>query len=269
MVVNNIVQQLISIGLSEYEARAYTALVSASPVTAYEAGRLAAIPTSKIYEVLARLADKGMVMAMEREGKKRYVPLAPEEFVEQHRTHLDETLNSLKSELSGLSDREDISYIWNVRDYEHLMQKAKRMIDEAGKSILLSGWPSEVKAMDEGLTGKKDLDIAVVNFGPVTASTGMIFRHPIEDTLYAEKGGRGLTLITDGREALVATITGEGEAQGAWSMNQGFVTVAEDYVKHDIYIMKIVTRFDRSLKERFGSNYEKLRDIFRDEEESG
>jgi hypothetical protein len=47
------------------------------------------------------------------------------------------------------------------------------------------------------------------------------------------------------------------------------VTLAEDYVKHDIYIMKIVERFDPELQRRFGPGYEKLRDVWNDEEERG
>ena len=55
--------------------------------------------------------------------------------------------------------------------------------------------------------------------------------------------------------------------EGAWSLNRGFVTLAEDYIKHDIYIMKIVERFDPELQARFGPGYEKLRDVWNDEEE--
>ncbi|MBW2364395.1 MAG: hypothetical protein JRF25_04815 [Deltaproteobacteria bacterium] len=95
---------------------------------------------------------------------------------------------------------------------------------------------------------------------------GQIFKHPIEDTIYNEKGGRGFVIIADSKEALMATVFEENRVEGAWSVNKGFVTLAEDYVKHDIYIMKIVRRFDRQLIERFGENYVKLRDIFNDEE---
>jgi hypothetical protein len=42
--------------------------------------------------------------------------------------------------------------------------------------------------------------------------------------------------------------------------------MAEDYIRHDIYVMKIVKRFDPLLKEKFGSRYENLRNVYRDEE---
>ena len=102
--------------------------------------------------------------------------------------------------------------------------------------------------------------IAVIHFGVPEVKIGQVLQHPIEDTIYAEKGGRGLVAVADSKEVLMGTIFGDGSVEGAWSRNRGFATMAEDYIKHDIYIMKIVRRLDRSLKERFGNRYEKLRD---------
>ena len=62
----------------------------------------------------------------------------------------------------------------------------------------------------------------------------MIYQHPIEDTIYNEKGGRGLVLVAVTKEALMGTIFPDYRVEGAWSVNQGFVTLAEDYIKHDI-----------------------------------
>ena len=66
--------------------------------------------------------------------------------------------------------------------------------------------------------------------------------------------------------ALMATIQNEQRCQGARSRSKGFITLAEDYIKHDIYIMKIVKRFDPELINTFGQNYKLLRDIFSDKD---
>jgi hypothetical protein len=55
-------------------------------------------------------------------------------------------------------------------------------------------------------------------------------------------------------------------ASGARSRNGGFVMLAEEYIKHDIYMMKVVRRFDAEMRARFGKSYEHLRDIFTDHE---
>jgi sugar-specific transcriptional regulator TrmB len=142
------------------------------------------------------------------------------------------------------------------------------MIDEAEKTLLISIWPEENEILATKLAKAMKLGIksAIVHFGPVDAPLGQIFPHPIEDTIYAEKGGRGLVIVADSQEVLFGKIDARNDVQGANSMNEGFVAIAEDYIKHDIYIMKIVKRFDQLLIERFGTNYQLLRDVFNDQE---
>ncbi len=118
--------------------------------------------------------------------------------------------------------------------------------------------------MKEALERK--VQVVTVHFGPTKIRPGRVYQHPIEDTIYREKNGRGIVVVADSKEVLMGTILRYGRVEGAWSRNRGFITVAEDYIKHDVYIMKIIMRYDRLLKERFGSRYEKLRDIFSDEE---
>jgi sugar-specific transcriptional regulator TrmB len=270
MVVNKIIDKFIDIGFSEYEARAYVALLQTNPATAYEVARMSGIPTSKIYEVLARLSDKRVVSTTDSKTKKRYVPIAPDEFIESRRNRLDTTLDMLKNDLDLITIEQDVSIIWNVHDYNYLLDKASRMIRGANKNLLISGWNEEIEILKEHITEKKreGINIAIVHFGEVKNRIGQIFQHPIEDTIYNEKGGRGLVIVADSKEALIGTVRLENSVEGAWSMNTGFVTLAEDYIKHDICIMKIVRRFDAELIKRFGKNYEKLRDVFHDEEEA-
>lgn len=266
--VVNIIKRLTEIGFSEYEAKAYTALVSANPATAYELARSSGIPTSKIYEVISRLLEKGVVIIADENKTKRYIPIDPTEFIESRKNRLETTLNELKQDLANIQADTDVSYIWNVHDHEFLMEKAQRMVMSAEKNLLISGWDDELSFIEDSLVCQetKNIQIAIIHFGKVRIRVGQIFQHPIEDTIYNEKGGRGFVIIADSKEALMATVFEENRVEGAWSVNKGFVTLAEDYVKHDIYIMKIVQRFDQQLIDRFGEKYKKLRDIFNNDD---
>jgi sugar-specific transcriptional regulator TrmB len=268
MVVNSVINRLMEVGFSEYEGKAYVALLGAHPATAYEIARESGIPTSKVYEVLARLREKGVVMASGDDQKKRYVPLDPDEFIEGRRSGLEATLAKLKKGLAAAKNRREVSYIWNIHEQGQLMDKAARMIEGATESVLLSVWREEMGELASMLEMcvTRGIRVAVVHFGRVDKSAGCVFQHPIEDTIYNEKGGRGLTVVADGKAALMGTVFGDGSAEGAWSENRGFVTLAEDYIKHDIYIMKIVNRFDTALIKKFGKGYGLLRDIFSDRE---
>ncbi|MBN1798490.1 MAG: TrmB family transcriptional regulator [Spirochaetales bacterium] len=267
--VVNILVQLLELGFSEYEARAYLGLLKHQPATAYEVAKKAGLPTSKIYEVLSRLSEKSVVMEIMEKGKRRYIPIEPDEFVEKYRGKMEQTLSALNKELPLLKQEAHVSYIWNLTEYGDFINKARQLIEAAEAELLISTWKQELEQVSDLLTKKEEqnVKIAVVHFGRVEQKIGMTFPHPIENTIYAEKGGRGFVLISDSREALMATVRKEGKVEGAWSKNRGFVTLAEDYVKHDVYIMKIVERFDIQLIERFGNNYKKLRDVYHDEEE--
>jgi sugar-specific transcriptional regulator TrmB len=276
MVVNmtELTELFTRLGVSEYEAKVYTALVAHQPATAYEAAKDAGVPTSKVYEVLDRLEARAMVRSFEEAGKKRYHPQPPDDFVEATRRKLGQTLDALKTDLGRLGGSRDQSLVWNLSDPATLLDKACRMVESAVDALLISAWNPEAQVLAPlvAQARARGVKTALVHFGGGNLDLPGVFWHPIEDTLYEEKGGRGLTVVADGREALMGTLAGgEGSptvVEGAWSLNKGFVTLAEDYVKHDIYIMKIVERFDPELVARFGPKYEKLRDVWNDDENS-
>ena len=259
---------MVALGYTEYEARVYGALVGTNPVTAYELAHLASVPTSKVYGVLAKLEGQGVVTVTEDGGKKRYLPLDPEEFVSRNRSRVTSTLDELQKGFRSVRQKSDLSYVWNISDPEWFRDKVHRMIDSAEKALFISLWGQELEICFEALQAaeRRGVRISVVHFGKPEKSVGQLFAHPIEETLYSERGGRGFTLVTDSREALITTVYEDGRLEGACSMAPGFVILAEDYVKHDVYLMKIVRRFDPLLLKHFGAGYEKLRDVFSDRE---
>jgi sugar-specific transcriptional regulator TrmB len=268
MVDNNIIPEFMKLGLSEYEARAYLSILHNNPVTAYETGKASGIPTSKVYEVLKKLVIKGIVSIAEEGRTRQYIPLAPDEFLDKHKKMTERIIDSLRVELSRIQEKQVFSHIWNINDYNYLMDKVKHAIEGASRTILLSLWKEEMALIEEHLRNAlgKGVKVVIVHFGSPKVKIGQMYPHPIEDTIYQEKEGRGFIAVIDSREILSGAIFQNLMVEGAWSMNRGFVTLAEDYIKHDIYIMKIMKRFDRTLKERFGVKYAKLRDIFTDEE---
>jgi sugar-specific transcriptional regulator TrmB len=259
---------LKEIGFSEYEARAYVSALKLQSATAYELAQDSGIPTSKIYETVGRLQEKKLLFEVADEKKKKFAPLGGEEFLDQARHLSDQRFADLSRDLKALPQAKEVSFIWNIHDYDFLIEKSLKAIEEAGNTILLSLWPEELKTVLAALESAvaRGVKTAVIHFGDPVRKVGQFFTHPIKDTLYAERGGRGFTLVADSRIAVMGTIFEKRKVEGAWSANRGFVVLAEDYLKHDIYIMKIVNRFDRELIAKFGKNYAKLRDIFTDRE---
>ena len=59
--MDSLLRRLREIGLGEYEAKLYVALVKRHPASGYELARASGVPSSKVYEVLARLREKELV----------------------------------------------------------------------------------------------------------------------------------------------------------------------------------------------------------------
>ncbi len=268
--VVNIVDELRILGFSEYEARSYMALLSSGEaLTAYEIAKGAGLPTSKIYQVLARLEERELVSIVDGKGKKKFTAMDPDEFFSQFRQGVNDTISRVRRELKTLKGSVSASAIWNFRDYDSFRERCVRMVQASSTNLLISSWKEELDFLADYLktAQSRGVKIAVVHFGQTGMRCGAMFQHPIEDTLYQERGGRGFVMVADSKEAVLATIYGESVVEGAFSMNRGFILLAEDYIKHDIYVMKIVRRMEKELIERFGERYRKLRDVFSDEEE--
>jgi sugar-specific transcriptional regulator TrmB len=266
MVVNNLIRNLQHIGLSEYEARAYTALLDKNPATGYEVAKASGIPTSKIYEVLSRLSEKDIVSSTSEKGTKKYIPIDTTELIESRQKKLNATFKALNHDLKKSSLQKRSSHIWNVSDYDYAMDKAERMILAAQHTLLVSAWKDEIVFIEDFLKTAeiKGVRIGIIHFGKPRIQIGKVYQHSIEESIYFEKGGRGIVIVADSEEVLMAFIEKDNRVQGAWSRNRGYVSMAEDYIKHDIYFMKIAHRFAPFLREKFGGRYEQLRDIFSD-----
>ena len=54
-----------------------------------------------------------------------------------YKKKINTTLEELKEDLKNVQIKKDVSYIWNISDYKYLIDYAKKMVDEAEKSILI------------------------------------------------------------------------------------------------------------------------------------
>ena len=267
MVVNNEAEQLLAeLGLTEYEARAYVALLRCQPATAYELAKVSGIPSSKIYEQVNRLSAKGLAQptSEQKDRGQSYIALNADDFVQSRREETMRKTEQLGPLLRAISNQGDADFIWQLTEAEAVYDKARQLVQNAAHSILVSLWPEELSRFEADLleAEERGVRIALVHFGLPRKQIGATFHHPAEQTIYQEKGGRGLTLVADSQCVVIATFFDNGKVEGAWSRNRAFVIVAEDYIRHDVYITKVAATMDDQLKEHFGADYHFLRDVF-------
>jgi sugar-specific transcriptional regulator TrmB len=257
--------QLKNLGFTSNEAKAYVTLLGCQPSSAYEIAKRAGLPTSKIYETVARLTAKGVFQASEDDsGNQQYFAMAPRDLMDSIRNKTIVETEQLLNVLEKIPSTDQSNLIWPLLDSNQIMSRSLELINQATDTLLISLWPEELAWCEYALRAAehREVKVALVHFGRPKTQIGATYHHPVEKTLYAEKEGRGLTIVSDGAQVVIANFKIGGDVDGAWSRNESFVTVAEDYVKHDVYITKVTKFLGAEVTKRFGEDYQQLRDVF-------
>ena len=93
---------LIKIGLTEGEAKVYTALLELGPSTVGPITKRAKVSSSNIYEILERLIKKGITSTIIKNGVKNYQAVSPSnlvKYLEKKQQQLDKEKQQLKEAL--------------------------------------------------------------------------------------------------------------------------------------------------------------------------
>jgi len=238
----NPVAKLVEVGFSEYEAKAYMALLRKSPVTGYELSKLSGVPRSMIYEVLGKLTARGAAMTLRREGATKYAPVEAEEFLDQlHREH-EETISDLKDSLAAFASASDLDYVWNIDGHENIIAKAKEMIGRAKTCVYLSLLPvtfPELKPILEEAVGR-GVRVAIYTTDDLDLPGGHIVVAPMSEEALSQAGGLGLILVIDGEEVLIGEWLTATRARASWTSSPLLVFVAEHHLRTDLYLPQVL-----------------------------
>lgn len=264
MVDNNTIESLMNLGLSEYEARIYLTLINNYPLTAYEIAKNSGVPTSKVYEALKKLFEKEIISVTVKKKTNLYTPINPDELINRYKNITENTLESLRIKLYNYKIIKGFFNVWNISDYNYFIDKSKKIINKSSKEVLISIWKEEFTLLEDTLkrTLEKGINLAIVHFGYTTFKLKNLYLHPTQETIHKSKHSRSITIVIDKNEMLTGIVLPNNKFEGVWTMNRGLVVMAEDYIKHDIYMIKILKIYDNLLRDSFGNRYEKLREIF-------
>jgi sugar-specific transcriptional regulator TrmB len=237
------VDKLVKIGFSEYEAKAYVALLRESPVTGYQLSKTSGVPRSMIYEVLGKLAARGAAMKLRKGGSVEYAPVPADEFLDQlHRDH-EEIVGSLKDDLSGLATPTDLEYVWNIEGHESVMAKAEEMILQARERIYLALLPDTFSALRHALEEAVGKGVRAVLYttGDIDLpGARVVVAHVSEETL-GQARGFGLILAIDSEEVLVGEWLTADQARASWTSSPLLVFVTEHHLRTDLYLPRILS----------------------------
>jgi sugar-specific transcriptional regulator TrmB len=229
---------LRELGLTDYEARGYLALLEKGVLTASQVSEYSEVPYSKVYETLASLEKKGWIET-EQDRPARYYPKAPSEALTTMKLQLEDQVKTwekiILNELEPFYERREIREkpdIWILRGEFNTLAKLKEMIENTKKELMIAA-PYLPKTMADAVTPllskllSANVKVQVMvagkewNLEKLTEMTEVRVR----DQMFG--GG----VIADGKEAML--FLGEDKPTLViWSNHLGLVQFAKEYFRY-------------------------------------
>jgi len=248
--LSNPVNRLTRIGFSEYEAKAYIALLRKSPVSGYELSKVSGVPRSMIYEVLGKLTARGAAMTLRKEESTKYSPVPAAEFLDQLRREHEDLVTSLKDDLADLNSVSDLDYIWNIEGHDNIIAKAKEMIGQAERCIYLALLPITYPVLRPMLEKAIGQGVRVVLYttSPIDLPDARVVVAHVSEVILGQAKGLGVVLVIDGEEVLIGERLGATQARASWTSSPLLVFIAEHHLRTDLYLPEILALLgDRAL----------------------
>jgi HTH-type transcriptional regulator, sugar sensing transcriptional regulator len=245
----DLIAQLTALGMTEYEAKVYVALLRDYPTTGYQLAKDAGIPRSMVYEALGRLETRGAVLKARDEKATLYRPIPPDTLLDRYSQEAERRVADLRGALGPLYTSREDGRVWNFSGRKEALSYAVEMIDNAASELMLVLGDADVAVLLPALTAahQRGVQLGVMLTGEAPFGFGQVVRHPPHET---ELHGMRETLmvIADERELLIAS--GYATTAATVTSTPNLVQIARQFIWMELFAQRIFARLGPDLLER-------------------
>ena len=249
-----------SLGLTNYEIRVYTALLSTGATTAAEISRRSGVPYSKIYDVLNSLYVRGWTYS-DNLRPQNFFPKSPSTAVEAMMVEMENSIrnnrNTIINELmpiyekTGLKEKPEI---WVVSGLYNIAAKVTEIIQSTKEELLIAipKIPDTViKSIQPFLRELFEKGVKIIILVSEETSTEIIKTMSRVAEIRLKNSMFGGGVIGDSKQVLI--LLGEGKNDNnennnydiiaIWAEHIGLASFAKDYFK---YLWQDGKRFEKT-----------------------
>ena len=262
--LSGLVESLQRIGFTQYEAKVYITLARTGAMNGNEISLASEVPSSKTYETVRKLVNKGAVAAFAEDSGTKYVALPPSQVLERYRESMNHTLDHLEVELGHLTAFEVDEQVLSMRGELSVLARVREVIDSAHRELYLSLWSEELAPLRHALLDAYARQVRghIMLYGPVAdLEIPHVYHHAHADIVRGRIGGRLLVLVADGTQTVIARFAAASQVYGFSSQNRALALVAQEYLGHDIILECAKERMDRGTWDEWWKSRDDLVEI--------
>src|SRR5215217_3653264 len=238
--ITALLQQL---GFSEYEARAYLALLQRSPLNGYELAKVSGLPRANVYAVLQKLEDRRAVVRLDMPSGARYAPVAPTELIQRIASRFQDVLSTTQQALEELVMPAVAEYLWNTQGYAALIDHAHVLIDATQEQLLVAIGRAEASALAEPLARAEARGVAVTTLclDECSVECGGCRGTICRSCAAVSAVQQWLVLVSDNAEALAGEMGLNNDALAVRTRQQLQVDLASWYIRHSMALTAVLS----------------------------
>lgn len=254
------IDKLKRLGLSELEARCYLALHEESSLSGYEVAKRVSVSRSNVYAALRSLADKGLCRIAEGEPSL-YGAVPIGQVVKALRSEFDENADALVKELKPKPPAAAF-YSWSGDS--NIMASLRRLIVNAERSIVADIWSEDFAELEPLLleAEARGVVVVVITLGEVQSQLRLVRTHKRME-MWQPPAGRDYYVLCDWKEGIIGSFGEHGRATALETNHPAVTHVLKQAFQHDVMMMDIEQDFGPALDAKYGENYEKLLERYR------
>jgi HTH-type transcriptional regulator, sugar sensing transcriptional regulator len=234
---------LTRFGFTEYENRVYETLHQAGkPMTGYALAKDSGVPRGKIYEVLHRLVDKGILLESMSGGKSEYQAVDLEIVIGALTRSFFDNVTQLRQAYSE-ERREADDRVWMLKEERSMLLTMEEKIRKAKRSIHISLWSDEYATLLPLLEQREREGIAVeaLSLGELHTPLAGLYTFPVPE--HEQHSLQRWRLLVIDESELLLGIFHDGEMKGMMTAAAPFVQFFLDFFYHDVSLAEITTRY--------------------------
>jgi HTH-type transcriptional regulator, sugar sensing transcriptional regulator len=227
-----LIQRLQALGFSQYEARAYCALLQKSPANGHEVAKTAGIPTSKVYETLERLRTKGAVL-VQRSEPTLWAPVPHRDLMGRLRHDMESTFSAVEQGLAQLGSEQDMALTWSLSGHGHVVDSMRRVIDRARERLAAAIPAAALGELAPALRAAAERGVAVDLLTDAGADADL----PDGDGVRVRRRAGGgpdrdrlAVMVGDGEEIVLADL-GRDRPEGMWTHHPAVALLAAEHLR--------------------------------------
>ena len=175
-----LIDDIVALGLTEYEAKVYLALLRESPATGYQLAKLSGVPRSMVYEALGRLETRGAVLKSGEERATLYRPLPPTMLVDRFESEHRQLVQGARDAMEAIYTAPEEDRLWSISGRAAVLNYADELLARARTEAALVLSDRDLEALRSRIeaAATRGVSVSALLTGEGDLLVGEVARHP-------------------------------------------------------------------------------------------